>query len=156
MLFRSDLTEAKLLEPQVLRKRVALGELVLVETTLVTTRATGQVAISFRQACDVAKDEIAEGAPRAFEVAIDIRRVRAQGVRPLSLGADGSVVAETADASPYVLGTAPDLSPVAPLPSGGSVGQDPRIEAWKRRLLDLSLRNKLLNFKAGKQAIEFH
>lgn len=152
----TDLTEAKLLEPQVLRKRVALGELVLVETTLVTTRATGQVAISFRQACDVAKDEIAEGAPRAFEVAIDIRRVRAQGVRPLSLGADGSVVAETADASPYVLGTAPDLSPVAPLPSGGSVGQDPRIEAWKRRLLDLSLRNKLLNFKAGKQAIEFH
>ena len=29
-----------------------------------------------------------------------------------------------------------------------------RLERWKRRLLDLSLRNKLLNFKAGKTAIE--
>jgi len=152
----TDLTEAKVLEPQVLRKRVALGELILVETTLVTTRTAGQAAITFAQACDVAKDEVTEGSARAFEVAIDIRRVRDQRIRPLSLGADGAVVADTGDASPYVLGAAPDLSPAAPLPSGISAGQDPRIEVWKRRLLDLSLRNKLLNFKPGKQTIEFY
>ena len=48
------------------------------------------------------------------------------------------------------------IRPAAPLPSGTNAGQDPRIEGWKRRLLDLSLRNKLLNFKPGKQTIEFY
>ena len=153
----ADIAEAKVQEPQALRKRLALGELVLIETTLVTTRAAGQAPITFRQACDIARAEVAEGAPRAFEVAIDIRRLRGpNGVRPLSVGADGQVIAETGPTVPYRLDATPDLSPAAPLPSGTSLAQLPKVEQWKRRLLDLSLRNKLLNFRAGKLTIEFH
>ena len=139
-----------------LRKRVKLKELILFETTLVTHRP----AASYSQACENAIKQIAEENQDAFELAVDVRRARMTRIKPLAS-------AEPAVTKP--VGVVPedvpeDVTPVfdeAPeLPDDdsqvvNSAQLDPkdRLARWQRKLLDLSLRNSLLNFKAGKQAL---
>ena len=135
-----------------LRKRVKLKELILFETTLVTHRP----AASFSQACENAIKQIAEENQDAFELAVDVRRARMTRIKPLA-SADVTVAKPAAevheDAAP-VFDEAPELpdddSQVVP-----SAQLDPkdRLARWQRKLLDLSLRNSLLNFKAGKKAL---
>lgn len=140
-------------DPQMLRKRVQLEELIMVETTLLTGANPGR----FKQAVDTGKKLIAEDADSPFELAIDVRRARLAKIRPLDL-------AGSAD---------PAISPAAEPRSAQEVGEIPqfeeeldkrrepasdrvldRLETWKRNLLDLSLRNKLLNFKDTKSTIQ--
>jgi hypothetical protein len=139
-------------DPQMLRKRVQLEEMMVVETTLMT----GSHPARFKQAVEAAKKLIAEDASSPFELAIDVRRARAAKIRPLDLA--GS--------------TEPAIRPVAATVTAQEVGEIPqfeedldkrrepvaeknldRLEVWKRNLLDLSLRNRLLNFKDSKSTI---
>jgi hypothetical protein len=139
-------------DPQMLRKRVQLEEMVVVETTLMT----GSHPAHFKQAVEAAKKLIAEDASSPFELAIDVRRARAAKIRPLDLA--GS--------------TEPAIRPVTATVTAQEVGEIPkfeeeldkrrepvaeknldRLEVWKRNLLDLSLRNRLLNFKDSKSTI---
>jgi Protein of unknown function (DUF4011)/REase_MTES_1575/AAA domain/Protein of unknown function (DUF3320) len=139
-------------DPQMLRKRVQLEEMVVVETTLLT----GAHPARFKQAVEAAKKLIAEDAASPFELAIDVRRARSAKIRPLDLSGSGepAIRPVTAAASVQEVGEVPhfeeDLDkrrePIA------QKNLD-RLEIWKRNLLDLSLKNRLLNFKDSKSTI---
>lgn len=138
------------------RKALASHELIVFETTGVTHRPpmpmdSAQHALDYRMAEDKAHE---------FVAAIDVRRARSGGITPLaSHDARQSDVADEEDGTPV-----PDLAlPSAPvfndLPEI-SVEEKPtnaagRIDRWQKKLLDLTLRNRLLNFPATKKTIPF-
>lgn len=145
-------------DPSALRKRVMLKELALFETTFVAQRPCPV----FSRAVEQGARQIAETAADAFELAVDIRRARLQRIRPLA-GSETPVSAGSAPVAAEALQPVFEEAP-ADLPD---LDQDPapaaaepaaltpkdRLERWQRKLLDLSLRNSLLNFKGGKRAI---
>jgi very-short-patch-repair endonuclease len=149
-----DFSSSVVDDPQMLRKRVQLEEMVLVETTLMT----GAHPARFRQAVDAAKKLIAEDAVSTFELAIDVRRARAAKIRPLDL----SHSTEPAIRPVAATVTAHEVGEIPPFAEELDKSQAPvseqnigRLETWKRNLLDLSLRNRLLNFKESKSTIVF-
>jgi very-short-patch-repair endonuclease len=141
-----------------LRKRVHLQELLLFETTLAAQQKDG--VPSFSWACERGTANIPEDKEHDFHLALDVRRARMQRILPLSLAAGirpkdeekqpVSVVTELTfeEAPDFVVDLTPpeDVSPKGPLS---------RLERWQRKLLDLSLRNNLLNHRATKRVIEF-
>lgn len=140
-----------------LRKRLRLKELVLFETTLITQRPTAP----FSYATERGAQQVDESQDAGFRLAVDIRRARLQRIKPLASAeaavatASGSEEALSAPAVPKIE-DAPDLPNSAPA-NAEDVGQfDPkdRLLRWQRKLLDLSLRNNLLNFKGGKKALK--
>lgn len=137
-----------------LRKRVKLKELVLFETTLVTQRP----APSFTYATEQGAQQISEEKEEAFELAVDIRRARLQRIKPL---ASGEVhVAASSAAAPQIaepqFAEAPDLPDDGPIAEADPSTLNPkdRLARWQRKLLDLSLRNNLLNFRSSKKALK--
>ncbi|MCC6917764.1 MAG: DUF3320 domain-containing protein [Alphaproteobacteria bacterium] len=136
---------------QVLRKRRDLDELIFIETTLLTSNQPPRFAATVASGAA----QLDEGATAALEVAIDIRRARMMQIRPLDLG-DGAAGRVEAGAGRAVadvgLDVAPDFGEDGSAPADEGQAVD-RLERWKRRLLDLSLRNKLLNFKDTTKAI---
>ena len=137
-----------------LRKRVKLKELLLFETTLCTQRP----APSFSFASEHAAQQISEEKDEAFEMAVDIRRARLQRIKPLA----SAEIHVAPEATEHALVVEPPFDEPPDLPQNGqTVGQDPatlnpqdRLARWQRKLLDLSLRNNLLNFKSGKKALK--
>ncbi|MDP2358159.1 MAG: DUF3320 domain-containing protein [Beijerinckiaceae bacterium] len=138
-------------DAQMLRKRVQLQDMILVETTLLT----GQSPARFKQAVAQGGKQIAEDALSRFELAIDVNRARIARVRPLELdgGSGPSLAPDAAPVAAQTLEEAPafedDLTPRAAAPDKTL----DRLETWKRKLLDLTLRNRLLNFKDSKSTI---
>jgi very-short-patch-repair endonuclease len=136
-----------------IRKRVRLNELVLFETTLITHRPTP----SFTYATENGLSQISEEKEEQFELVVDIRRARMQRIKPLA-SSDSQVVASAGDievqASAASFDEAPDLPDDLHLELDTPV-LDPRdrLARWQRKLLDLSLRNNLLNFRAGKKSV---
>ncbi|MGO9741679.1 MAG: DUF3320 domain-containing protein [Roseiarcus sp.] len=137
-------------EPQILRKRLASNDIALIETTLLTAAAP----VKFAQARAKAAEYVSETPEKRFESVIDIRRARQRGVFPLVLGGEPSGgaptvgVAATANAIDEIETIDEDIN----LTETGPEPTD-RVERWKRKLLDLSLRNKLINFKTSKGAV---
>lgn len=137
-----------------LRKRVKLKELVLFETTLVTQRPP----VSFLYATEHGAGQIAEEKAESFELAVDVRRARLQRIKPLA-STDAQVVAAQTDA-PESSGEAPfEEAPELPdenydIQDVASLDPKDRLARWQRKLLDLSLRNNLLNFRAGKKSLK--
>ena len=137
-----------------LRKRVKLKELLLFETTVVTQRP----APSFSHAAQLGSQLIAEEKEEAFELAIDIRRARMQRIKPLA-SAEVAVKSEPTAPPPVLepeFDEAPDLPDDGPVaePDPSTLDPKDRLARWQRKLLDLSLRNNLLNFKGGKKALK--
>ncbi|KAA0214513.1 MAG: DUF3320 domain-containing protein [Leptolyngbya sp. PLA3] len=150
----AHLPETVIDEPARLRNLIELGEVVPVEATLVTHRGA-----TFTQAVDSAKAHLIE--PGSSFAAIDVFACRKHGIRPLPLRDSGDstqvdtealtrrpaahhaavldrvVLAERAASRQGPSGT--DTQP----PEPGHV----RIRRWQTRLLDLSLRNRLINFR---------
>ena len=136
-----------------LRKRVKLKELVLFETTLITHRPCP----AFSHATEVGTQQISETVEQSFELAVDIRRARLQRIKPLSSAESPKIPATTAstEVEPPTFEDAPDLPDDLDTdvePDGKSQPED-RLIRWQRKLLDLSMRNNLLNFRPGKKAI---
>lgn len=142
-------------EPDVVtvRKAIDAREFVAIETTLVTQRPT----VGFEEAVDAGRDLTAERNEHLFQMAIDIRRARAAHIRPLASHRDAPIEdAEQIEAAPAAL---PKPLTFDFLP-GDLVDETPktpadRISRWQRKLLDLSLRNRLLNFRDTKQTVPF-
>ena len=137
-----------------IRKRVRLKELVLFETTLITQRP----APSFTYATEFAASAISDEKEEEFELVVDIRRARLQRIKPLA-SSDSQVLTPPSDnvmqetAASFDDG-APDLSDDDPLVTDvPALDPKDRLARWQRKLLDLSLRNNLLNFKAGKKSV---
>lgn len=147
----ADAPSALIDDIQILRKRRDLDELILVESTLLTGEPPGPFAAAVAQGGAQAD----ENAARALDVALDIRRCRLRGIRPIDLG--GAAPAGPAPAPAAARRQA--LSEPPRFRDDGTSSPEPadlaldRLGQWKRRLLDLTLRNKLLNFNPGKLAV---
>lgn len=140
-------------EPDVVavRKAAQAKEFIPVETTLLTKRPT----VGFEQAVEVGRSLLTEEREHEFRSAIEITRARSARIRPLASyisNSDGEATHIEATSaklpSPMDFGLLPgELVDVVPdTPKG-------RIERWQAKLLDLSLRNRLLNFKQSKQTV---
>ena len=139
-----------------IRKAIAAKEFVTFETTMITKRppATFEVAVAH------AADATRESEEHNFVATVDVARARMASIRPLASHQKDSATAHS-ESEPVLSGPLP--LPAAPsldqLPSEQAAIQDKpatpdgRIDRWQRKLLDLSLRNRLLNFRATKQAI---
>ena len=140
-------------EPARIRNLIELGEILPVESTLLTQPST-----TFSGAVDAAKRTMQS--PGDTFNAIDIRSARKRGVRPLPLRSDGEagvdLQAIESGLTPQS-GTTIESVALADRAEAWSrehaneetVDQSAsaRVSRWQKRLLDLSLRNRLLNFK---------
>lgn len=134
------------------RKRLKLQELLVFETTL----AAQDQPIGFTQAIANANRQVSEEEDDKFELVVDVKRARMSRIKPL---AQSRTIAEQAvqqdqPATAIAVEDAPEL-PDELTSEVPTVDLDPkdRLSRWQRKLLDLSLRNALLNFKAGKKAL---
>lgn len=136
-------------DPLRIRKRVDLNEILVFETTLVTAPPPNDFVTAVVAGKRHLEDE------QAFQCAIDIHRCRKSRVRPLptrragdaAIDATTSAHLDTDDAvfeldSTTVL--ASQKQPETPTT---------RLDRWKRKLLDLTLHNKLINFKETKSTV---
>src|SRR5262249_42257914 len=132
-------------EAQTVRKRVQVEELVLVEMTLLTSERP----IRFRAAVEKAAALIATDAEKRFELLVDIRRARYRKIKPLALGPEATsptINVSAGTSEPSELEAPPPFQEEEVVADMADAVAD-RLERWKRKLLDLSLRNRLLNFK---------
>lgn len=140
-----------------LRKRVSAGEMLAIEATAVSSRPVPP----FSTAVAMGSSHLFESEGR-FCCAVDITACRRAKVLPLATRwgagteADPGAAVE-ATAAPDTIEPVPDLPP---LDMGGlttpSAAKDPtaqRLAVWKSRLLDLTLRNRLLNFKLSRLSL---
>ena len=148
--FASLITE----DASALRKRVALQELLVFETTLCMQGNRP----GFSKAIAEGNRQIAEEREAEFVMALDLRRARMQRLRPLALPTSAPVGVQNAPSPAGVhtdlgLETAPALpafditdADAAPTPEG-------RLQRWQRKLLDLTARNRLLHAPVGSSGI---
>ncbi|MEN6520926.1 MAG: DUF3320 domain-containing protein [Armatimonadota bacterium] len=138
-----------------LRKRVELGEVCVFETTLVTS----DPAVPFDQAVKEGQRRLDE--TDSFRCVIDICRSRKSRIRPLPMRSGiptANAAATPVEQSPDSAGipvTTSFLPSVAPDASTVPVEEAPasRLDRWKRKLLDLTMNNRLLNFRETKKTL---
>ncbi|WP_158299201.1 DUF3320 domain-containing protein [Paenibacillus antri] len=144
-----------------LTKRLAPGihEVCLVESTAATAR--GGDSVSFEDASRAAERHLAD--PESFFAFVDVKRTRASSIRPLPLRVptpngweirsdDGGSAGAAASAA-ALRGAVPEALEVLDRPEEVSALPMTKQREWERRLLDLSLRNTLLNFRATRSSI---
>lgn len=143
-----------------IRKRIDAGEMLAIESTGITP----QVGMSFVQAVRAGAERLSESRQANFQLAIDVRRSR-QGLKilPLSLLQDRTnTSADAIDQYTPVEQSIdevslPPLSQDVIVASTDEIVTDRnRVDVWRAKLLDLTLRNKLINFKANKQSIPLY
>jgi very-short-patch-repair endonuclease len=134
-----------------LRNYIELKELILFETTV----ATSEPPATFTQALTLGKNQIRPDLDEDFVLALDIKQARARQVLPLPAEIERTVDGEQTkylspplDMPPSLPSFAMDTENVVPDTAEG------RLDAWKRKLLDLTKRNRLLNLKPSKTAIQ--
>ena len=141
-------------EPDVVavRKAVQACEFVPIETTFLTKRPS----VGFEQAVDEGRRRLSEEREPEFVMAVDVSRSRAARIRPLASHRvrGGAGTGQQDEVVPAALPKPPDFN----LLPGEERDEKPhtshdRIERWQRKLLDLSLRNRLLNYRDGKQTL---
>lgn len=135
-----------------LRKRLKLQEMLVFETTLA---AQGTV-VAFSQAIANANRQLSEEEEDKFELVVDVKRARMSRIKPLAL-AQPVIDQPSSPEEPEPVITVedpPDLPDVvtADVPTAELDPKD-RLARWQRRLLDLSLRNALLNFRQGRRSL---
>ncbi len=137
-----------------LRTRLKLDDLVLFETTLATqTRKP-----SFRRALETGADHITPDKDEVFETLIDIHRARQRRILPLSTSTSGYAFQApdpVEEAAPPQMEDAPTLREEIVVGDDRSpANAQDRLARWRKRLLDLSGRNRLLNLQdTGKKAL---
>ncbi|MEN6624593.1 MAG: DUF3320 domain-containing protein [Candidatus Sumerlaeia bacterium] len=138
-----------------LRKRVDLGEVCVAEATLLAnpegTFERARAEARSRLECD-----------ETFQCAIDVHRARASQIRPLPLKAEGQTVriaigerrprGDQAEAAPEYAGSTDRIRVDECGPNADDTPAT-RLDRWKRKLLDLTLHNRLINFKDSKKSL---
>ncbi len=137
---------------QAVRKRIASGELIAFETTMLTHRPRPSLRVSCEHGLGHLQQE------GEFLFAVDVKRARIEQVRPLPSKTEAAIAEE--DRLPgRVADTGVELSPALPPLDGETFLLDEnvrpetpegRLARWKSKLLDLTLRNRLINFKPTK------
>lgn len=130
-------------DPVDLRNRIALQDLILFETTFVTANRP----IQFAQAIRDANKKIAEESEDEFILLLDVKQARSRQIKPIDFGEEGALLqGEGLEKKEVELPSPPVLPPIVePVISDEGLTPDGRVEQWRRKLLDLSKRNKLLN-----------
>jgi Protein of unknown function (DUF4011)/AAA domain len=136
---------------QHIRKLVEKSEVTVFESTAVADERPGRLADAELQARPYLETE------KPFRLALDVRRSRISRIHPLPIpGQEGTATTSygsgSRSPSDTGLGGREFIDPieVAATPAAKAAT---RIDQWKSRLLDLSLRNRLLNFKETKSTI---
>lgn len=146
------LTEDNCLE---IRKHIPAKDLVLFETTMVVSEPPS----SFSKAIAEGARRVSEELEQDFVYALDVKQARRQQITPLAAVIKvAEFNGETEPTVDYGVESAP------PLPSfdfGIETETRPdtpetRLDQWKRKLLDLTKRNRLLNLKSSKTAIRLY
>jgi very-short-patch-repair endonuclease len=142
----------------ILMNRIRLGEFLVVESTGIAKEPPLSFKIAREQATTHLRTEV------RFHFAVDVKAARKIGIRPLSLTEevkgsasedvcfDGETepVCEDLIAPKTVADTGSKKSTCPPREQESAID---RLARWKTNLLDLSLRNRLLNFKDSKKSI---
>jgi very-short-patch-repair endonuclease len=140
-------------DPLVVRKAKDLRELVLFETTM----ATAGHPLPFTKAINEANRQIAEEHDPNFIYALDVYQARKRGIQPLSSVTEASVGGDaTEPTSAPPLDIPPDDLPPFEQQDDVDLSEktpEERLATWKRSLLDLSRRNRLLNIKPSSTAL---
>lgn len=138
------------------RKALASREMIIFETTGVTQRPPMTLEVA-QHALD---HRMREEAAQNFATAIDVKRARSSGVTPLASHEAPQRPAEDEDSGgAFQTLSLPAIPSFNDLP-GLTVEEKPtnaagRIDRWQKKLLDLTLRNRLLNFPTSKKTIPF-
>lgn len=142
-LHNATLPEVTVKGAELIRKSVALRDMVVFETTL----AAHNPPASFSQASDHATRQLDEAHDGAFVAALDIRQARMMRIRPL--GGEEMVARAMSDVQgdEHRLDLLPDdfMSATAFGESEFSAMPEGRLAHWQRKLLDLTTRNRLLH-----------
>lgn len=121
-----------------LRKRVQLKEVLLFDSGLL-----GQ-GVPFKEAIRHAQQRLNDD--ERFVLVLDLAQARAAQIRPLDAPARPAADPRVLEAPELAVPQAVDAEELPAGPGG-------RLAQWQRRLLDLSLRNPLLNLRDSKVAI---
>lgn len=130
-----------------LTKRIAPGvqEICVLESTAITSRPN----CSFDDAVALGENNLSNSDD--FHFFVDVRRARASQIRPLPLRSQGTLTLDdkTPSLETPITHRAPEdvEKPILITLEDKIEGERTRLEQWERRLLDLSLRNPLLNFR---------
>lgn len=120
------------------------------ETTIVAGETPGLLGDAERPAREHLQTE------KPFRLALDVQRARIARIVPLPIPGvaqvDDSSRSHGAAVTVEGIGDRDFAEPLDPAPPGATRPAT-RIDQWKSRLLDLSLRNRLLNFKETKSTI---
>lgn len=148
----SNAIEGDLME---VRKAMALRELIVFETTGLAHRPPMQIG----NAQQLVERRLDEDQRHDFVAAIDIRRSRSSGIMPLASHdpirrPDDGVQTPEAAALPLPAAPSFDSPPAGPAEEKPNTPAG-RIDRWQRKLLDLTLRNRLLNFVDSRKTIPF-
>ena len=150
--FASLITE----DASAVRKRVALQELMVFETTF-CMQMSGP---GFSKAIAEGNRQIAEERESDFVMALDLRRARMQRLRPLALPAlsnsranDDATSTGSEEAAEISLEAAPTLPAFDVTESEVAATPEGRLQRWQRKLLDLTARNRLLHAPVGTSGI---
>ncbi|MBQ8927369.1 MAG: DUF3320 domain-containing protein [Oscillospiraceae bacterium] len=136
-----------------LTKRTASGidSICLVECT----DFTAGKAVDFENAEAHARAHLDDA--DAFRMVLDVRRCRASGIRPVPVRVQENGTFRMIDYGQREesdLSAMPeDLSSIG-RPQEAKAAPVTRLELWERKLLDLSLRNSLLNFRPGASSLQ--
>ncbi|WP_310620560.1 DUF4011 domain-containing protein [Flexibacterium corallicola] len=143
-------------DPLELRKALSARELIVFDPSFVSHWP----AEPFPKAVIEAQKYLEENGEHSFVGAIDIAQARSYGIMPLEASNSSNPQPSEADdrqnANPLPLPKPPGYAdlPIETIEVSTQSPKD-RVARWQNKLLDLSLRNRLLNFKATKQTIPF-
>ncbi len=136
-----------------LTKRTADGvnEIVVLEATGLTSGGK----MDFEQAVNAGQTHLRDFTN--FNYALDVKRCRFAGIRPLPqrVYTDGHWSLEAYDSEISIAATAPLTVTPYDLPQTVATVELTKQVLWERKLLDLSLRNNLLNIRITKNTIQF-
>lgn len=141
---------------QAVRKRVDSGEFLVFETTGVAQHHSHRP--SLRIAMEQGHGHLLEEG--SFRYAVDVHRAREVQIKPLPSRTAQLKRREVETEVPEAIEPTPHLPPLDPefltpldLPTEDT--PEGRLSKWKSKLLDLTLRNRLLNFKPTKSTLQF-
>lgn len=132
-------------DPVDLRNRIALKDIILFETTL----STSDHPITFKQAVLEADRKITEQVENEFVYVVDIKQARSRKISPIDFfREDVAIQVESSEKEDVELPQPPVLPSVLQQNAADQeLSPADRVDQWRRKLLDLSKRNKLLNIR---------
>ncbi len=140
-------------EAETLRKRQQLDELILIETTTLTSHPP----VPFSRALQKANELIGPKNDDSFSAAIDIKRARSHRITPLAVKIERQSGKDDVGGTTTVLPIeVPPALPDFDIEPEDDTPDNPktRLERWQRKLLELTARNPLLSHKSPKTSLK--